>query len=97
MALRGEGRLSVTTRSEAIRLLLHKEKCPYVLDCMVPVTKNFFDHICNSSSYTNCHYFAKRVGELSTPMEWLQKYAVHESDQVTTLDERKVVSVDTRS
>ncbi len=67
----------MTTRSEAIRVVLRGEDCPYLLDCGVPVTKNFFNQLCNSSRYTDCHYFAKRCGELQPPLVWLQKRAMH--------------------
>ncbi len=68
----------MTTRSEAIQAVLRSEDCPYLLDCGVPVTKNFFNLLCNSSRYTDCRHFAKRCGELQSPLVWLQKRAMHE-------------------
>lgn len=87
----------MTTRSEALQRVLCRERCPYMLDCEVPITRNFFDHICNSTNYTNCHHFAKRVRELHTPMEWLQRFAVHESDHATPMGGKKAVTVDVGS
>lgn len=68
----------MTTRSEAMQVVLRSEDCPYLLDCGVPVTKNFFNCLCTSSRYTDCHHFARRAGELQAPLVWLQKRAMHE-------------------
>jgi hypothetical protein len=73
--------VALTTRSEALQQVLRRESCPFALECDAFVTRNFFDRICNSTGYTNCHHFARRVGELQTPFEWLQKFAVHENDK----------------
>ena len=73
--------MAMTTRSEALQQVLRRENCPFALDCEASVTRNFFDRICNSTYYPNCHHFARRFGELHTPMEWLQKLAVHEYDK----------------
>jgi len=80
----------MTTLSEAFQKKLQKKDCPYLQDCSVTVTKDFFARICKTTSYLNCHHFAKRVGELKTPMAWLQKMAV---DQAKMLDQQ----VETRS
>jgi hypothetical protein len=71
----------MTTRSEALQRELQWKSCPCMLDCEAIITRNFFDRICNSAGYTNCHHFARRVGELQTPFEWLQKFAVHENEK----------------
>jgi len=51
----------------------------------VSITKDFFTRICNSPAYLNCHHFAKKVNELRTPMEWLQKLAI---DQARMMEQR---------
>lgn len=73
------------TLSEALQNKLRRRDCPYLQDCGTPVTKDYFTRICNNASYINCHHFAKRVGELRTPMAWLQKLAV---DQAKMIDQR---------
>ncbi len=71
--------------SEAFQKKLNKKDCPYLRDCGVRITKDFFNRICNSPAYVNCHHFAKKVNELKTPMSWLQKIAV---DQAKTIEQR---------
>jgi hypothetical protein len=48
------------------------------------VTKDFFSRVCKSPAYVNCHHFAKRVGELMTPISWLQKMAVDQAKSMST-------------
>ncbi len=62
--------------SEAFQKKLNRKDCPYLQDCGIYITKDFFARICNSPAYLNCHHFAKRVNELRTPMDWLLKLAV---------------------
>jgi len=73
------------TLSEAFQKKLNQKDCPYIRDCGVQITKDFFTRICNTSAYLNCHHFAKRVGELRCPMAWLQKLAV---DQAKMLEQQ---------
>ena len=61
------GEKRMTTLSEAFQKKLNKKDCPYLNDCGVYITKDFFRRICNSPSYLNCHHFAKRVGEPRPP------------------------------
>jgi hypothetical protein len=71
--------------SEAFQKKLNRKDCPYLHDCGVKITKDFFNRICNSPAYVNCHHFAKKVNELKTPMSWLQKIAV---DQAKMIEQR---------
>jgi hypothetical protein len=75
----------MSSLSEAFQKKLNRKDCPYLHECRVPITKDFFSRICNSSSYVNCHHFAKKVNELRTPMTWLQKLAV---DQAKMMEQR---------
>lgn len=76
----------MTRWSDTMKSLLNRRECPYLFNCKFPVTRNFFDHICNSDSYLKCHYFAKRVARAlpfarmhaQNPMLWLQELAVHD-------------------
>jgi len=74
----------MATLSEALRQKLKKKDCPFLHDCGVQITKDYFARICNATAYINCHHFAKRVGELRTPMSWLQKLAI---DQAKILEQ----------
>lgn len=93
----GDSVVLISTRSEAIQQALKKGDCPYLLVCEALITKNFFDHICNSTSYPNCHHFANRVGELNAPMVWLQKIAVQEGKQITSKGEEKTAQAGVES
>jgi hypothetical protein len=75
----------MSSLSEAFQKKLNRKDCPYLHDCNVFITKDFFARICNSPSYVNCHHFAKKVNELKTPMAWLQKLAV---DQAKMMEQR---------
>lgn len=75
----------MSSLSEAFQKKLNRKDCPYLHDCNVAITKDFFSRICNSPSYVNCHHFAKNVNELRTPMAWLQKLAV---DQAKMMEQR---------
>ena len=69
----------MSTFSEALQEKFGRRDCPYIYDCDVQITKDFFSRVCKTPAYTNCHHFAKRVGELQTPIVWLQKLAVDQS------------------
>jgi hypothetical protein len=79
-------RASTVTSSEAIQRVLRRESCPYLIDCVAPVTKEFFGRICNSAAYLKCHHFARRVGELKAPMAWLQRFAMDEERRVVHMN-----------
>ncbi|UCD45129.1 MAG: hypothetical protein JSV27_01065 [Candidatus Bathyarchaeota archaeon] len=88
--------MHVTTRSEAIQRVLSKENCECLFGCDVSVTKNFFARICNSTSYPNCHHFARKMGELKAPIDWLQKMAVQKSKQDSTIEGASISQIDLR-
>ena len=69
------------TRSEAFQQVFQKKDCPYLQYCNVPITKDFFSRICNSNYFFKCHHFARKVGELNTPIIWLQTLAIQDSRQ----------------
>lgn len=69
----------MATLSEALQQKLKRKDCPYIHDCRFQVTQDFFKRICNTAAYINCHHFAKMVGELKTPMAWLQKMAIDQA------------------
>ena len=66
----------MSTLSETLQQKFGRADCPYIHECEVMVTKDFFTRVCNTAAYVNCHHFAKTVGELRTPMAWLQKIAI---------------------
>ena len=74
--------MCMATLSEALQQKLRRKDCPYLQDCGVRVTKDYFARICNTTAYLNCHHFAKRVGELKPPMAWLQKLAVDQARMI---------------
>ena len=74
----------MSTFSEAYQEKFGRNDCPYIFDCDVPTTKDFFMRVCKTPAYTNCHNFAKRVGELQLPLTWLQKMAI---DQARVIDQ----------
>jgi len=53
--------------------------CPFLKTCSVKLTRDYFLRICNTHGYVNCHHFAKRIGELRTPINWLQRIAVEKA------------------
>jgi len=76
-------RKPVSTLSEALQEKFNKKDCPFLQDCGVPVTKDFFTRVCKTPGYLNCHHFAKRMGDLKTPLTWLQKLAVDQAKMMT--------------
>jgi len=71
------------TLSEAMHRALKRGSCPNVCACDASITRDFFSRICHSEAYINCHHFARQVGELITPMSWLQRLAVEECQQTS--------------
>jgi hypothetical protein len=69
----------LSTLSEAIQEKFNKKDCPFIQDCGVPVTKDFFTRVCKTPGYLNCHHFARRMNELQTPITWLQRLAVDQA------------------
>lgn len=57
-----------------------KSFCPFLKTCSVKLTKDYFVRVCNTNGYMNCHHFAKRIGDLKTPVVWLQRIAVERAD-----------------
>jgi len=69
----------MSTFSEAFQEKFGRKDCPFLFDCDVQVTKDFFNRVCRVPVYTNCHHFAKRVGEIQVPMVWLQRVAIDQA------------------
>ena len=69
----------MSTFSDAFQEKFSRKDCPFIFDCNVEVTKDFFIRVCKTPAYPNCHNFAKRVGELQLPLTWLQKLAVDQA------------------
>ena len=67
------------TLSETLQQKQGRRDCPYIHECETQVTKDYFTRVCNTVAYINCHHFAKMVGELRTPMNWLQRLAVDQA------------------
>lgn len=74
----------MSTFSEALQEKFERKSCPFLYDCDVPVTKDFFMRICKTPGYVNCHHYAKRAGELEKPMTWLQRIAIDEAKMLET-------------
>ncbi len=89
-------KVKTVTRSEAIQRVLKREECPHILDCGASVTMQFFSRLCKSPNYVNCHHFAKKMGELRSPVEWLQRLAVMEGKEKVTMTGEQLASVDFR-
>jgi hypothetical protein len=73
----------LSTFSEVFQEKFGRKDCPFIFDCDIEITKDFFSRVCKTLAYTNCNHFAKRVGELKVPMSWLQKLAI---DQARVMD-----------
>lgn len=71
-------RATAATRSEAFQQVTGRKECVCLLECEVVITRDYFRRICNSRNYVKCHHLAKRMGELMTPMAWLQRQAIRE-------------------
>ena len=69
----------MSTLSETLQQKLGRRDCPYIHECDVQVTRDYFTRVCNTTAYVNCHTYAKMVGELKTPMLWLQKLAIDQA------------------
>lgn len=69
---------------ENLQELSEEKWCPFLKSCSIDLTRDYFIKICNTNAYATCHHFAKRLGELKTPVGWLQKIAV---ERETTLQE----------
>lgn len=73
----------MSTFSEAFQEKFGRKDCPFIYDCNVEITKDFFSRVCKTPAYPNCHHYAKRVNELHIPMTWLQRIAI---DQAKVVD-----------
>ncbi len=52
------------------------DSCPLLMNCESVITKDYFARICYSQGHIKCHYFAKMMSELKTPIDWLQRLAI---------------------
>jgi hypothetical protein len=75
--MRGEA--STTTRSEAFQKITDRKDCPSLLECESTVTRDYFKRICGTRGYVRCHHYARKVGDLMSPMRWLQRQAINEA------------------
>ncbi len=55
------------------------QSCPDFNTCESRITKGFYDRICNSKQFKQCHFFAMRHGDIKTPVDWLVSMAIQES------------------
>ena len=76
-------KVSVVTRSEALQIISDRNECSRLLECELPVTQDYFKRICGTQGYVKCHRSAKCMGELKSPMTWLQRQAIHEATKKT--------------
>jgi hypothetical protein len=67
---------------ESLKELNEEKFCPFLKSCSVDLTRDYFLKICNTNSYASCQHFAKRLGELKTPINWLWKIAVERETSV---------------
>jgi len=77
--------LTTLTESDSLHTFNKTKDCPFLLECNTEVTKNFYQRICNTNNYNNCHHYARKLGELMTPMAWLQKKAVQDNSKKDVL------------
>jgi len=81
LAIKEKNILNALTKSDSKNRLNSSKDCPFILECNSGVTKNFFQRICNTNNHNNCHHYARKLGELVTPMVWLQKKAVQDNNK----------------
>ena len=55
------------------------EDCPSLLECESAMTQDYFMRICGTRGYVKCHHHARRMGELKSPIAWLQHLAIYET------------------
>jgi hypothetical protein len=89
-------KVKTVTRSEAFQRVLKRYECPNIMECGASVTMQFFIRLCKSPNYVNCHHFAKKMGELKSPVEWLQRVAVMEVREKFPITGEQRASVDFR-
>jgi len=77
--------LTTLTESDSIITFNNAKDCPFLLECNTGVTNNFYQRICNTNNYNNCHHYARRMDILMTPMVWLQKKAVQDNKKDISL------------
>lgn len=70
------GHVTAATRAETLQRITSRESCPCLMSCDSGITKSFFSTICNTPKYVKCHHLAKIMGELKSPLIWLQYLAL---------------------
>jgi hypothetical protein len=65
-----------TEDQQALHKFNDTESCPLLMNCESVITKDYFARICYSKGHTKCHYFAKMMSELNTPIDWLKRLAI---------------------
>jgi len=71
--------MTTLTKFDSITPFNKTKDCPFLLECNTEVTSNFYQRICNTHNYNNCHHYARRLGLLRTPITWLQNKAVKDN------------------
>ena len=69
----------MSTFSEALQEKFSRKECPFLFNCNIEITRDFFIRVCKTPDYPRCQFFANRVGELHVPLTWLQKLAVDQA------------------
>lgn len=69
-----------------VKIAAHKRRrhqpirhCPLLKSCRHMVTIQYFRRICNTGAYPTCRHYSKRMNQLKTPLQWLQKLAVEKA------------------
>jgi hypothetical protein len=68
--------LSTDGDQHSLRKFNDIESCPLIMNCESVITKDYFARICYSKGHIKCHYFAKMMNKLQTPIDWLQRLAI---------------------
>ena len=76
--------MTTLTKIDTKITLNSTKDCPFLLECNTEVTSNFYQRICNTNNYNNCHHYARRLGLLMTPITWLQNKAVKDHNKKET-------------
>jgi hypothetical protein len=66
------------TLTEALQRVTGRDSCPMLTKCDWNIAKGYLVHFCMSRNYVRCHYLAKRMGELKSPVDCISRLAMEQ-------------------
>jgi hypothetical protein len=74
----GNGLVFIGVKTKKVKPIEYDERCPDIGDCDILLPEGYFDKICNTPAFINCHHYCNRHNLAKRPMDWITTKASRE-------------------